>query len=103
MIVARNPIAQKKFSEMFKNRTMKKTYLAIVTTHPDKNGIITDSIGRHPRLRHKMTAKAGLNARESETRYEVLEYFEDTSLAPRILLQEERIKLEFIWPQLVIV
>jgi 23S rRNA pseudouridine1911/1915/1917 synthase len=80
MIVARNPIAQKKFSEMFKNRTMKKTYLAVVTTHPDKEGVITDAIGRHPRMRHKMTARGGLNARDSETRYEVLEYFEDTSL-----------------------
>lgn len=80
MIVARNPIAQKKISEMFKNRTMKKTYLAVVAMHPNKEGIITDSIGRHPRLRHKMTAHAGLNQREAETRYEVREYFEDTSL-----------------------
>ncbi len=66
------------FSDFFKNRTIKKTYLAVVKGHPQKEGSMSHEISRHPTVRNKMTTQGA--GRESHTDYTVLEYFEETAL-----------------------
>ncbi|MEX0940237.1 MAG: RluA family pseudouridine synthase [Candidatus Babeliales bacterium] len=79
MIVPRNNYAHNIFSDMFKNRQIKKTYLAIVQGHPDPKGIIDLPIGRDPVTRNKMTVN-GIKARPSKTNYKVIEYLKDATL-----------------------
>ena len=57
----------------FKNRKVKKTYLALVRgVVKSASGIIETSIGRHKTNRKKMTATIN-QGRQAETRYKVLE------------------------------
>lgn len=79
LLVARNTISQAKLSEMFKNRLIKKTYIAVVKGHPPKKGKIDYAIGRHPIYPNKMS-HLGFNSREALTYYEVLEYYKDHTL-----------------------
>lgn len=65
-------------SDMFKNRTIHKTYLALVHGHPEQKGVIDFPIGRHQTIRNKMTHR--VDGRASVTRYVVQEYFDDFSL-----------------------
>ncbi len=79
LLVARNITSQAKLSEMFKNRLIKKTYIALVKGHPPKEGKIDYAIGRHPIYPNKMS-HLGFNSKEALTYYEVLEYYKDYSL-----------------------
>jgi 23S rRNA pseudouridine1911/1915/1917 synthase len=79
LIVARTIPAQIKLSEMFKNRSIQKTYLALVKGHPEHTGNITFPIGRHPIYRHKMSHK-GIVSRSAQTYYDVCVFYENTSL-----------------------
>jgi 23S rRNA pseudouridine1911/1915/1917 synthase len=79
LVVARNTKSQIKLANMFKDRKINKTYLAIVNGHPDKAGKIDLPIGRHPKKRHLMTHK-GFNPKSALTYYKVIEYYKDTSL-----------------------
>jgi 23S rRNA pseudouridine1911/1915/1917 synthase len=85
MLIARNNPAHAILCDMFKNRTIEKTYLAIVAGHPDKEGIIDFAIMRHQTKRNTMTHvtstyRSGSNVRDAKTSYRVLEYFKDCSL-----------------------
>lgn len=97
LIIPRTNYAHMIFGDMFKNRAMSKTYLAVVEGHPSAQGSIDFSIGRHPHMRKKMTThlpqEASLTCtklqklphhetgiRHALTHYKVLEYFEDHSL-----------------------
>lgn len=91
MIIPRTNCAHKQFSDLFKDRKIQKTYLALVHGHPEKQGIIEYPIGRHPQQRMKMYAypEIELSPREDEstkrirsatTHYQVLEYYKDSSL-----------------------
>lgn len=85
MIVPLNNQAHACLSDMFKNRTIKKTYLAVVHGHPPSEGTIDLPIYRHPIHKHKMVAGGTqrLNVRTSRsaiTNYRVLTYFKDTAL-----------------------
>ncbi|MBI2345276.1 RluA family pseudouridine synthase [Candidatus Dependentiae bacterium] len=84
MIIPRTSNAHATFTDMFKNRKIKKTYLAIVLGHPPKTGTIDFYIGRHPIIRNKMhhfTQKTKLSSsRQATTHFQVLEYFKDFSL-----------------------
>lgn len=84
MIIPRTSNAHATFTDMFKNRKIQKTYLAIVLGHPPKTGTIDFYIGRHPIIRNKMhhfTEKTRLSSsRNATTHFEVLEYFKDFSL-----------------------
>jgi len=73
VLIAKNEIAHRILSNQFKNREIKKTYLALVRgiVKPG-SGIIESSIGRHKVNRKKMTATLN-QGRQAETRYEVLE------------------------------
>jgi 23S rRNA pseudouridine1911/1915/1917 synthase len=76
---------------LFRNRTINKTYKAVVSGHPDKEGIITLAIGRDPINRIKMasfnedyidaTGKiCSIKVRTAKTEYKVLEYFDNAAL-----------------------
>jgi 23S rRNA pseudouridine1911/1915/1917 synthase len=64
---------------MFKNRQIKKKYLALVEGHPDLKGSVTFLIGRDPVHRHKMT-HTNPHGRSAETHFEVVQYFTDKAL-----------------------
>lgn len=84
MIIPRTSNAHATFTDMFKNREIKKTYLAIVANHPAKTGVIDFYIDRHPTVRNKMhhfTEKTKrTSSRHATTYFETLEYFKDFSL-----------------------
>lgn len=84
MIIPRTNKAHEAFSNMFKNRNIKKTYLALVTGHPDEKGAISFAIGRHPVLRSTMTHFSRIpenqSARDAHTNYKVVNYYDNFSL-----------------------
>lgn len=88
MVVPRTNFAHKVFSDMFKDRTIKKTYIAVVEGHPDKEGTVDLNIVRHPALKNRMThvphkdidlAKY-TGSRSAITNYKVLKYYENAAL-----------------------
>ncbi|MBD3273656.1 RluA family pseudouridine synthase [Candidatus Dependentiae bacterium] len=79
LIIARNVKSQIKFSNMFKNREIKKTYLAVVKGHPQKEGKISYPIGRHPVKRHLMS-HLSYDGKPALTYYKVLQYYKNESL-----------------------
>ena len=88
MIVPRNNQSHAIFTDLFKNRMISKTYLAIVTGEPDKKGIIDYHIVRHPTHRNKMThvntreltKNWARRARTAQTHYQVQDYFAEYAL-----------------------
>ena len=73
VLVAKNEIAHRTLARQFKNRKIKKTYLALVRgLVKSTSGIIETSVGRHKTNRKKMTTDADWG-RQAQTRYEVLE------------------------------
>ncbi len=55
IVMAKNDVAHLRLSELFKDRRVKKHYLAIISGHlPDRQGIVDKAIGRHPVRRTKM-------------------------------------------------
>lgn len=79
IIIPLNNFAHTTFSNMFKNRTLTKTYYALVEGHPLKEGVIDLPVGRDPFVRNRM-ATHGIEPRESTTHYKVVQYFKDTTL-----------------------
>lgn len=84
MIAARTNHAHATLTDMFKQRKIHKTYLAIVLGHPEPKGTIDYFIGRHPTIKNKMhhfsnTTKRA-NSKDAITHYEVITYFKDYSL-----------------------
>lgn len=84
MIIPRTNEAHDLFSNMFKERNIQKTYLALVMGHPDQEGSISYPIGRHPVSRGMMTHFSTLpekqTARQAQTFYKTLAYYKDFSL-----------------------
>jgi 23S rRNA pseudouridine1911/1915/1917 synthase len=86
MVVARTNEAHIVFGNMFKDRYISKTYLAIVMGHPPQEGTIDLPIMRHPVHRNRMTCvKNGDNVasrvvRDALTHYTVLQYFKEYTL-----------------------
>ena len=84
MIIPRTNQAHATLTEMFKQRKIQKTYLAIVAGHPEQSGTIDYYIGRHPTVKNKMHHFSNTTKRESSkqalTHYEVITYFKDYSL-----------------------
>lgn len=84
MIIPRTNHAHATMTELFKQRKIHKTYLAIVLGHPPKTGTIDFYIGRHPTVRNKMhhfsNVTKRVNSRDALTHYEVINYFKDHSL-----------------------
>ena len=87
LIIPRNNCSHAYFSDLFKERKIKKTYLAIVKGHPDKEGEIDLDIARNPDNRKKMTHVTGGNRpkikskiRQAKTLFKVIEYLDEYSL-----------------------
>jgi 23S rRNA pseudouridine1911/1915/1917 synthase len=71
MVLARSEHAYRLLKEAFAERTVAKTYHALVQGHPDPStGTIDAPIGRHPHADYKMAVVAG--GRESVTHYRTL-------------------------------
>lgn len=85
LLIAKNHISQVALSALFKERCIKKTYLAVVHGHPPREGTIDYPIGRSIKERHKMSHQ-GFCAREAKTDYEVLVYYEDAALVAARLI-----------------
>lgn len=78
LLIALTNEAHMLLSDLFRKRVIAKTYLALVKGHPEKEGVIDFPIGRHHTMRKRMAHVP--SGRASETRYKVLEYFEEAAL-----------------------
>ncbi len=79
MVVAKSERAYTVLKRAFKQRTVDKTYHALVQGHPDPfEGTIEGPIGRHPGADYKMAVLAG--GRHSVTHYSTLDAFIGTTL-----------------------
>ncbi len=79
MVVAKTDLAYSSLKSQFKNRTVDKTYHALVQGHPDPTrGTIDAPIGRHPAHDYKFAVVTG--GKPSVTHYELLEAFPYASL-----------------------
>ena len=90
LIVARNSRSQAELSGLFKDRKVKKEYLAVVKGHPDLEGEIDLPIGRHPTERTKMS-HVSYSGRSALTHYRVLKYFKKGINHPECALVSVRI------------
>lgn len=79
LIIPRNNYAHTKFSQMFKDRQVHKTYHALVQGHPLQEGVIDFPISRDPFIPTKMT-HVKPEGRPSITHFKVLQYFDDGAL-----------------------
>ncbi len=79
LIVAKNRLAQANLSQQFKNRVVKKTYIALVQGKltPGK-GTIEAAIGRDPSHRQRMAVVT--KGRAARTEYRVIRYIGNYSL-----------------------
>lgn len=94
MIIPRTNYAYMQFGTIFRDRTIKKTYYAIVAGHPPKEGTINVPIGRDAVMRNKMTTYRSLDvaktkARHAITHYVVEKYYENAALV-RVTLETGR-------------
>jgi 23S rRNA pseudouridine1911/1915/1917 synthase len=91
LIITKTNYVHNLMGALFRNRKINKTYKAIVTGHPPKEGTITYAIGRDPINRIKMahfhpediddSGKIGnVKVRHAKTDYKVLEYFDNAAL-----------------------
>ncbi|MBV8660573.1 MAG: RluA family pseudouridine synthase [Candidatus Dependentiae bacterium] len=84
MIIALTQAAYQTFTQMFKDRLIQKTYIALTTGHPIQADVITYFIGRHPvqkNIMHCFTSMPeNATARDALTYYRVLQYFDTYSL-----------------------
>ena len=79
MVVAKSEYAYSVLKRAFKERTVDKTYHALVQGHPDPtSGTVDAPIGRHPTSDHRWAVVAG--GRPSITHYELLEAHRSASL-----------------------
>ncbi len=79
MVVAKSEVAYTVLKQAFRDRTVEKTYHALVQGHPDPfSGTIEAPIGRHPGHEWKMAVVAG--GRPSVTHYETIEAFQGATL-----------------------
>ena len=79
MVVAKNPQSQAILSEQFKERSVSKTYMALVHGVPEKEGLIDKGIGRHPNNRKKMSV-LGTNRKFAITRWKTIEDYDFASM-----------------------
>ncbi len=79
MIIARNPYAQAALSNLFKQRAISKTYLAVVEGLAPSSGTIDFHINRDPLAPTKMTHRYAAG-RDALTHYQVQRYFSNTAL-----------------------
>lgn len=74
ILVARNAGAHEGLSRQFRDRTLEKSYLALVAGSVTAGGRIEAPVGRHPRDRKRMST-APRRGRAAASSYEPLEHF----------------------------
>ncbi len=80
LIVAKNDLAHQFLTEQFKNRTIEKTYYALVVGHLEPmQGTIEAPIGRDHSNRKRMAIASEKEGRMAITKYKVLRYLGDYS------------------------
>jgi 23S rRNA pseudouridine1911/1915/1917 synthase len=80
MVVAKNNEAFRELTRQFKDRTVEKTYLAIVHgTFGLDEGVVEADIGRHPTQRKRMSTHTR-KGRPALTRWKVMQRFDGMSL-----------------------
>jgi 23S rRNA pseudouridine1911/1915/1917 synthase len=84
ILVAKNDVAHAKLAESFRQREVKKTYIALLEGNlKEENGRIELAIMRDPKRRTRMTARRSIvlgNAREARTDWRTLARIGATSL-----------------------
>ncbi len=79
MVICKSEYAYSVLKNAFRNRTVDKTYHALVQGHPDPlTGTVDAPIGRHPKYDYKFAVMA--DGRHSVTHYETLEAHRFASL-----------------------
>jgi len=85
LLVAKNDEAHASLSEQIQNKTVKREYVCVVEgLLKSKKGIIDAPIGRHHLNRLKM-AVTPTNSKHAVTHFEVLEYFQNSTLVKCVL------------------
>jgi 23S rRNA pseudouridine1911/1915/1917 synthase len=80
LVIAKNDWSHVRLSRAFQDRTVEKTYIALVHGRPSKlSGEIALKIGRHPTARTRMSAQTR-RGREALSTYRVLEELKGYSL-----------------------
>ncbi len=81
LLIAKTPEAHKFLQKQFENRTVRKTYLAIVAGVPDlESAMIDASIGRSSSNRTKMTVFGSARTREARTSYHTIDMVKQAAL-----------------------
>ena len=81
IVVAKNDAAMRWLQEQFRQRTVQKTYLALVDgAPPTPTGRIEAPIGRDPKSRKKMAVTAPAKGREAISEYKTIESFRKHTL-----------------------
>ena len=78
LVVAKNLVAQVNLAAQLAERSVKRTYLAVVHGEPPERGTIEEPIGRDSRERTRMAVVS--SGRDARTNYEVLERFDKSAL-----------------------
>ena len=77
ILVAKTDQAHRVLAKQFEQRTVTKTYLAIVSPEPDRDRHLVDKpIGQHPYQREKKAIRVGHStSRDASTFFEVVDHF----------------------------
>ena len=78
MVVSKTESSYLHLVQQLKERTVKRTYLAVVVGIPVASKTINEPIGRHPKIRTKQAVSQ--NGKEAITRYSLVEDFNGYSL-----------------------
>jgi 23S rRNA pseudouridine1911/1915/1917 synthase len=79
MVVAKSEVAYTLLKQAFRDRTVDKTYHALVQGYPDPmSGTIDAPIGRHPKLDYKWAVTA--EGKDSVTHYDTIEAYRHATL-----------------------
>ena len=80
LVVARDPDAHRKLQEMIRDRSLRRTYMALADGRfRSRTGTIDAPIGRASRKRHRMAVN-GASPRDARTHFEVMETLRRDSL-----------------------
>jgi len=80
MVVAKNLTAQANLAAQLADRSVKRTYLALVHGVPQGSGAIDAPLGRDARMRTRMAVTTAGRGKEARTNYRVLERFDRAAL-----------------------
>src|SRR6056297_836190 len=80
LVVAKNEVAHKKLSKQFAEKSVERTYWAIVWGNPPDTGTIEGNVGRSLRDRKIMTVLKEKKGKSAVTHFETIERFDHLAL-----------------------